>query len=47
MSALIRSQILRLFVNIFTTDAKYSRRNMQNFSQQLETPLSKKKKDFF
>ena len=29
-----------------TTDDKYSRRNMQNFPQQLEAPLSKKQKTF-
>ena len=27
-----------------TTDDKYSRRNMLNFTQQLETPLSQKQK---
>ena len=30
-----------------TTDDKYSRRNMLNFTQQLEAPLSKKQKTFF
>ena len=29
-----------------TTDDKYSRRNMLNFTQQLETPLSQKQKTF-
>ena len=29
-----------------TTDDKYSRRNMLNFTQQLEAPLSKKQKPF-
>ena len=29
-----------------TTDDKYSRRNMLNFRQQLEAPLSKKQKNF-
>ena len=29
-----------------TTDVKYSRRNMLNFSQQLEAPLSQKQKTF-
>ena len=46
MSALVWSQILRLFVNTITTDDKYPRQNMQNFSQQFETPLSKKQKIF-
>ena len=30
-----------------TTDDKYSRRNMLNFTQQLEAPLSQKEKLFF
>ena len=30
-----------------TTDDKYSRRNMLNFKQQLEAPLSQKQKAFF
>ena len=29
-----------------TTDDKYSRRNMLNFTQQLETPLSQKQNTF-
>ena len=29
-----------------TTDDKYSRRNMLNFTQQLEAPLSQKQKSF-
>ena len=29
-----------------TTDDKYSRRNMLNFTQQLEAPLSQKQKKF-
>ena len=29
-----------------TTDDKYSRQNMLNFTQQLETPLSQKQKTF-
>ena len=46
MSALVTSEIFRLFVNTLTPDDKYSRRNMQIFWQQLQTLLSKKKKDF-
>ena len=42
MSGLVLSQILRLFVNTITTDDKNSRRNMRNFLQQLEAPLSQK-----
>ena len=43
---LVRFEILELFVNTLTTDDKYSRRNMLNFTQQLEAPLSKKQKTF-
>ena len=46
MSALVTSQIFRLFVNTLTPDDKYSRRNMQIFWQQLQTPLSIKEKTF-
>ena len=42
MSALVISEILRMFVNTLNPDHKYSRRNMQIFWQQLETPLSQK-----
>ena len=47
MSALVTSEIFRLFVNTLTTDDKYSRRYMQIFWQQLETPLSQKGMAFF
>ena len=47
MSALVTSEILRQFVNTLTPDDKYSRRYMQIFSQQLETPLSQKAMAFF
>ena len=47
MSALVTSEIFRLFVNTLTPDDKYSRRNMQIFRQQLQTPLSKKRRTFF
>ena len=45
-SAIVGSEILRLFVNTLTTDDKYSRRIMLNFSQQLEATLSQKQKTF-
>ena len=45
--ALVSSQISRLFVNTMLSDDKYSRRNMLNFTQQLEAPLSQKQKGFF
>ena len=37
MSALVTSEIFRLFVNTLTPDDKYSRRNMQIFWEQLQT----------
>ena len=46
MPALVISEIFRLFVNTLTPVDKYSRRNMQNFWQQLQTPLSQKWKYF-
>ena len=46
MSALVTSQIFRLFVNTLTPDDKYSRRNMQIFWQQFKTPLSQKGNTF-
>ena len=46
-SALVTSEIFRLFVNTLTTDDKYSRRYMQIFLQQLQTPLSEKGMAFF
>ena len=47
MSALVTSEIFRLFGNRLTPDVKYSRRNMQTFWQQFQTPLSQKRKTFF
>ena len=35
MSALVSSQIFRLFINTMTPDVKYFRRNMRIFWQQL------------
>ena len=46
MSALVTSEIFRLFVNTLTPDDKYSSRNMQIFWQQLQTSLSQKGKTF-
>ena len=42
MSALVTSEIFRLFVNTLTPDDKYSRHHMQIFWQQLQTLLSQK-----
>ena len=46
-SALVISEIFRLFVNTLTPDDKYSRRHLQNFWQQFQTRLSQKRKTFF
>ena len=46
MFALITSETFLLFVNTFTHDNKYSRRNMQIFRQQLQTLLSQEKNIF-
>ena len=43
---LVLSEILRLFVSILTADEWYIRCNMQNFPQQLQTPISQKQKMF-
>ena len=45
-SALVTSEIYRLFVNTLTPDDKYSRRNMQIFFEQIQTLLSQKGKTF-
>ena len=47
MSALVTSEIFRLFVNTLTPDPKYSRRNMHIFWQQLPTPLSQEENTFY
>ena len=46
MSALVISEIFRLFVNTLTPDDKYSHRNIQIFWQQLQTPLSQEENTF-
>ena len=43
---IVRSEILKLFFNTLTTDDKYSRQNMLNFTQKLEVHLSQKQKSF-
>ena len=45
-SAVVGSEILTLFVNTLTTDDKYSRRNMLNFTQELEALISQKQNTF-
>ena len=42
----MRSAILGPLVNTLTAEYKYSRRNSQNFPQQLQTQLSQKRKAF-
>ena len=42
MSALVTSEIFRLFVNTLNPHDKYSRRYTQIFWQQLQKPLSQK-----
>ena len=46
MSALVSSEIFRLFVNTLPPDDKYSRRFILIFWQQLQTCLSQKWKSF-
>ena len=46
MSALVTSEIFRLFVNTLNPDVKYSRRNMPILWQQIHTSLSQKGKTF-
>ena len=45
-SAIVGSEILTLFVNTLSTDYKYSRQNMLNFTQQLEEAFSQKQRTF-
>ena len=41
---LVRFEILELFVNTLTTDDRYSSRNIQNLTQQLQTTMSQNKR---
>ena len=45
-SALVWSEIVRLFVDMLTADNKYSRCNVHNFTQQVQTPLFQKQQSF-
>ena len=45
-SALFKFEILGLIVNRLTADDKYSRRNIQNLTQELQTAISQKQKPF-
>ena len=44
---LVKYEILSLFVNTLITDDKYSSRNIQNLTQQLQTTMSQKQKTFY
>ena len=46
MSALVTSEIFRLFVNSLSPDIRYSRRNIQIFWEQFQTLLSQKTEAF-
>ena len=46
MSALVTSEIFRLFVNTLTPDDRYSRHYIQIFWQHFQRPLSQKGKTF-
>ena len=45
MPALVRIESLGPFFNTLAADDKYSRRNMMNWQQQLQTTLSQKQKN--
>ena len=45
-SALFKFKIIGLIVNRLTADDKYSRRNIQNLTQELQTAISQKQKPF-
>ena len=47
MSALVTSEIFRLFVNTLTPDVKDSRRYIQTLWQEVPTPLSQKGETLF
>ena len=46
MPGLVRVESLGPFFNTLAADDKYSRQNMQNFQQQLQTALSQKQNIF-
>ena len=45
-SALFKFEILGLIAYRLTADDRYSRRNIQNLTQELQTPISQKQKNF-
>ena len=46
ISAIFKFEILGLIVNRLTADDKYSRHNIQNLTQELQTAISLKQKTF-
>ena len=46
-SLLVRSEILRQFVNTLTANDKYSCRNREILQQQIQTQLSQKPKPYY
>ena len=46
-STLVKFEILGLFVNTLSADEKYSSRNIQNLTQQLQTTMSQKQMTFY
>ena len=46
-STLVKFEILGLFVKTLSADEKYSSRNIQNLTQQLQTTMSQKQKTFY
>ena len=45
-SSLFKFEVSGLIVNRLTADDKYSRRNIQNLTQELQTAISQKQKTF-
>ena len=46
-STLVKFKIVGFFVNTLTADDKYSSRNIQNLTQQLQTAIYQKQKAFY
>ena len=46
-STLVKFKIVGFFVNTLTADDKYSSRNIQNFTQELQTAIYQKQKAFY
>ena len=46
-STLVKFKLVGFFVNTLTADGKYSSRNIQNLTQQLQMAISQKQKTFY